>query len=189
MSSSSLYSSYYQRLALHGTTSGEATTQDLPSSNTSTFGSSDHLPPLTPAPFSSSSGNSSSTAHVGGGNISGMIPPGIPPSDGFNQASSHHLSGSLSSATSHGQEGSHNISSHGAFSSSADNFKYPHHVMSSAAAAAASQHSHPTHYPHSSAAAAHHGYLANTGNGGGMFPYPGLSDHSHHYAKLNLQAS
>ena len=76
----------------------------------------------------------------------------------------------------------------------AEDFKYPNHISSSASSSSGSQ-SHHSHYPHSSAAiaaaaSAHHGYLTNPANGSGMFPYPGLTDHSHHhYAKLNMQAS
>ena len=186
----SLYSSYYHRLALHGASSHEPTNQDINSSSsggTSAFGTSE-MPSLTPAPFSASSGNLSSTHS--GGNIGGLITPVVSHSDSFNQSSPHHISGPLSNTSPHGSQANHTQSQDN-FTS--DDFKYPHHVASAAAAAAS--HSHHTHYSHSSAAAAaaataHHGYLTSPANGSGMFPYPGLTDHSHHhYAKLNLQAS
>lgn len=189
--SSSLYSSYYHRLALHGTSSNEASNQDINSSHSgsvsSTFPSSE-LPALTPAPFSMSSSNA--TPSHGGGNIGSLLHSGVSHADSFNQTSSLHTAGSSSATSLHGQNTNHG-NMQGGFTS--EDFKYPNHVAS-VAAASASQ-SHHSHYPHSSAAmaaaaSAHHGYLTNPANGSGVFPYSGLTDHSHHhYAKLNLQAS
>ena len=159
-----------------------------PSGGVSSAFAASELPALTPAPFSMSSVNATSTHSSG--NVGGLIHPGVSHSDSFNQTSAHHITGSSSTTSSHGQHGNH---SHIQGSFASDDFKYPHHVAS-AAAAAASQ-SHHAHYPHSSAAVAaaataHHGYLASPTNGSGVFPYAGLTDHSHHhYAKLNLQAS
>ena len=148
----------------------------------SAFASSD-LPALTPAPFSMST-----SAH-GGGNVGSLVHPGVSHADSFNQNSSHHIAGSSSSASSHGQTPNH-ANMQGGFTS--DDFKYPNHVSSAASSASQSHHS---HYPHptaamAAAASAHHGYLTNPTNASGVFPYAGLADHSHHhYAKLNLQAS
>ena len=188
--SSSLYSSYYHRLALHGTNSNEASNQDINSSQSgsvsSTFPSAD-LPALTPAPFSMPSSNS--TPSHGGGNIGSLLHSGVSHAESFNQTSSLHTAGSSSATSAHGQNTNHG-NMQGGFTS--EDFKYPNHVTSAAASASQSHHS---HYPHSSAAmaaaaSAHHGYLANPANGSGVFPYSGLTDHSHHhYAKLNLQAS
>ena len=190
--SSSLYSSYYHRLALHGSGgSNEGSNQEInsPSSGSasSSFPGSD-LPALTPAPFSMTSVNASST-HTGG-NVGSLLHSGLSHVESFNQTPSHHLSGSSSTPSSHGQNTNHG-NMQGSFA--ADDFKYPNHISSSASASSGSQ-SHHSHYPHPSAAmaavaSAHHGYLTNPANGSGMFPYPGLTDHSHHYAKLNMQAS
>ena len=190
---SSLYSSYYHRLALHGTGgSNEGSSQDINSSPSgsasSTFPGSE-LPALTPAPFSMPSANASSTHS--GGNVGSLLHSGLSHGESFNQTPSHHLSGSSSTTSPHGQNANHgNMQA----SFAADDFKYPNHLSSSASTSSGSQ-SHHSHYPHSSAAmaavaSAHHGYLTNTANGSGMFPYTGLTDHSHHhYAKLNMQAS
>ena len=191
--SSSLYSSYYHRLALHGAGgSNEGTNQDInssPSGSASSSFTGSELPALTPAPFSMSSVNASSTHS--GGNVGSLLHSGLPHGESFSQTPSHHLTGSSSTTSAHGQNANHG-NMHGAFA--AEDFKYPNHVASSASASSGTQ-SHHSHYPHSSAAmaaaaSAHHGYLTNPANGSGMFPYPGLTDHSHHhYAKLNPLAS
>ena len=185
--SSSLYSSYYHRLALHGSSSNDQSNQDMSTGGVSSAFTSSELPALTPAPFTMPSVNSTSSTHSGG-NTGSLIQSGVSHADSFNQSSSHHIPGSSSLSSSHGGQGHGGGNMQGGGFAS-DDFKYPN------AAQSASQ-THHSHYPHSSAAmaaaaSAHHGYLANPANVSGVFPYTGLTDHSHHHyaAKLNLQAS